>query len=78
MRLDQNQNGGGITVFIREDLQKINLLKPFSLNSILIKGNDLYVVLIVQTIMTSLNIWRHYGKVWIYFQHTMNHCNSRS
>ena len=56
MRLDQNQNGGGITVFIREDLQKINLLKSFSLNSILIKGNDLYVVLIVQTIMTSLNI----------------------
>ena len=62
LRLDRNQNGGGILVFVREDipvnfyLLKRNPLKFFSLNLIFIKRNGLFVVLITQTNLTSPDI----------------------
>ena len=61
-RLDRNQNGGGIIVFVREDtpvkylLLKINLLKPFSLNLISVKRNGWCVAITTQTEITSLII----------------------
>ena len=67
-RLDQNQNGGGILVFVREDnpvkfyLLKRNPLNLFTLNLIFIKRNTLFFVLITQTNITSPGIEIHLGK----------------
>ena len=61
-RLDRNQNGDGILVFVREDIavkflsSEENLLKLSSLNLIFIKRNGLCVVLITQRNLISPNI----------------------
>ena len=61
-RLDRNQNGDGILVFVREDIavkflsSEENLLKLFSLNLVFIKRNGLCVVLITQRNLISPKI----------------------
>ena len=62
-RLDRDQNGGGIMVFVREDITvkflsfEINLLKHFLLNQVSGERNGFLAVHIILTKTTSPTIY---------------------